>query len=74
MGCTVSKTDIQLGKVDPWIYTENGEQVTISEDDLQKKRNVPILLQPSYNRSFGKAKRVGKQKFGKNCKNVVPMF
>ena len=42
MGCTASRTDIQLGKIDPWVYKENGNQVDISEEDLQKKREVSI--------------------------------
>lgn len=42
MGCTASRTDIQLGKIDPWVYKENGSQVDISEEDLQKKREVSI--------------------------------
>ena len=40
MGCQVSKTDIQLGKVDPWMYTENGQIKSVDEEYLNKKREV----------------------------------
>ena len=42
MGCTASRTDIQHGKIDPWVYKENGSQVDISEEDLQNKREVSV--------------------------------
>lgn len=40
MGCQVSKTDIQLGKVDPWMYTEDGQIKNVDEEYLNKKREV----------------------------------
>lgn len=43
MGCQVSKTDIQLGKVDPWMYTENGQIKSVDEEYLNKKREVCFL-------------------------------
>ena len=44
MGCVTSKTDIQLGNVDPWFYMENGERMDISEEEVNRKREVKIAI------------------------------
>ena len=44
MGCTTSKTDIQLGSIIPWYYMENGETKDITLEELKRKREVYMII------------------------------
>ena len=42
MGCVTSRTEIQLGSVRPWEYSENGTVKSLSLSELSDLRKVLI--------------------------------
>ena len=71
MGCTVSKTDIQVGITRPWVYCDNGQQIDLTKEELKMKREVGFFLYLQYYRNFGRTLMQGKKKFVMSYRNVV---
>lgn len=40
MGCSASRTDIQLGGIQKWEYVENGKKKALTTEELQNLRKV----------------------------------
>ncbi len=51
MGCSASRTDIQLGGIQKWEYVENGKKKALTTEELQNLRKVQyevIFLKQSF--------------------------
>ena len=62
MGCTVSKTDIQVGVTRPWVYCENGQQIDLTKEELKIKREVVSKMSLPELMALMKAEQDGKIK------------
>ena len=71
MGCTTSKSDIQLGSIKAWDYKVDGKAKSISEEELQTLRKVCCIGLSLWSRSFGKVVPEEKRKFGMCCTSAV---
>ena len=40
MGCSASRTEIQLGGIQKWEYVENGKKKALTMEELQNLRKV----------------------------------
>lgn len=74
MGCTTSKSDIQLGSIKSWEYKVNGKAKSISEEELQTLRKVCCICSLSWNRSFGKVEQEETWMFGMCCTSAVILY
>lgn len=74
MGCTTSKTEIQLGNTIPWYYMENGEKKDITLEELNRKREVKNIEHSNCNRYFGMVIQINKVKCGNNYVSVVILY
>lgn len=71
MGCTTSKSDIQLGSIKAWDYKVDGKAKSVSEEELQTLRKVCCICLSLWYRSFGKVAREEKQRFGMCCTSAA---
>ena len=64
MGCTTSRTEIQLGNVRPWEYTENGVAKSLNLGELNDLRKVFIHSRWLYLEILGKEAAWGSESVG----------
>lgn len=74
MGCTTSKSDIQLGSIKAWDYKVDGKAKSISEEELQTLRKVCSICFSLWNRSFGKVAPEERRIFGMCCTSAVILY